>query len=214
MLIVRVERKRGDSKYVKAGIRRSSGGSIRLQQADIQEHTRKGEMYVLEDQGTVEGCLLISINDSKLSINIISISPHCITPSVCEMIIGYAKSLSHQAEEILVTVPRNNYLVAILLRDRGLVVRSTTPDWVILHGLFPLREMNNHISVPSANIRHQPSQISQWSPRGRRIVLPSSHRRSAPQIQEQLGPLPIGQDSLHIFQTPVQFHQYPSLQME
>ena len=38
MLIVQVERKRGDSKYVKAGIRRSSGGSIRLCQAEIQEH--------------------------------------------------------------------------------------------------------------------------------------------------------------------------------
>ena len=211
MLIVRVERKRGDSKYVKAGIRRSSGGSIRLRQAEIQEHTRKGEMYLLEESGTVEGCLLISIEGTTLSINIISISPYCICSSVCDMILDYSKTLYRMAQDIVVAVSRRNYLVAIFLRDRGLVVRSTTPDWIVLHGLFPLREPNTHFSaLTPENFRFQPYQRSRWSPRGRQIALPSARRRIAPGPQDPLGPLPIEQESLHLFHSS----QYPFSQME
>lgn len=213
MLIVRVKRKRGDSRYVKAGIRRSSGGCIRLRQSEIQEYTRKGEMYVLEDRGTVEGCLLISIDGTNLSINIISISPYCITSSVCNLIIDYAKSLSRQAEELVVMVSRHSYNMAILLRNRGLVVVSVASEWVTLHGLFPLRETNTHVTTLATNrFRHQPFQRSLWSPRGWHLSDPFPPQRIAQ--QEPPGPLRLGQDSLHLFQTPGQIPRYPSFQRE
>ena len=204
MLIARVERKKGDSRYVKEGIKRSSGGSIRLRKAEIQEYTRKGELYVLEDRGgTVEGCLLISINGTNLQINIISLSQYCTTPSICSRITEYAKSVAPQAEEMTVLVSRRNYPLAILLRDRGLVVVSLTPDWIALKGLLPLGEGRTHVcTVSTERATHLPRQRSLWLPRGLQPVLPFSHRRIAPQPQEPPGPLQLGQDSLHLFQTP------------
>lgn len=201
MLIVRVERKRGYSRYVKTGICRSSGGYIRLRQSEIQKYTRKGEIYVLEDKGKVEGCLLISTDGTNISINIISISSYCITSSVCDLIIDYAKSLSCQAEDIVVKVSIHSYIMAIILRDRGLVVVSVASEWITLHGLFPFREMNTHVTAMATNrFRHHLYQRSRWSPRGWHLPHSFAPQRVAP--QEHPGPLQIGQDSLHLFQTP------------
>lgn len=204
MFIVRVDRRRGDSRYVKNGIKRSSGGSIRLRQAEIQEHTRKGELYVLEArEGTVEGCLLISIDGTNLLINIISLSQCYNTRSVCSLIVEYAKSLAPQAQDIAVLVPRRNYTLAILLRDRGLVVVSLMPDWIALRGILPLGERNTHVcAIPPGQITHPRRQRSLWLPRGLQPVLPFARRRIAPVPQEPPGPLQLGQDSLHLFQTP------------
>ena len=204
MLIVRVERKRGDSRYVKNGIKRSSGGTIRLRRAEIQEYTRKGELYVLEArEGTVEGCLLISIDGTNLLINIISLSQCYTTPPVCSLIMEYAKSLAPQAQDIGVLVSRRNYEMAILLRDRGLVVVSVMPDWIALRGLLPLGERNTHVcTMPPEQFRAPRRQRSLWLPRGLQPYLPSSHHRVAPEPQEPPGPLHLGQDSLHLFQTP------------
>jgi len=173
-------------------------------------------MYVLEDRCRVEGCLLISTDGTNLSINIISITPYCTTSSVCDLIIDYAKSLSRQAEGIVVMVPKHSSTMAILLRDRGLVVVSVASEWITLHGLFPMREINTHITTLSTDrFRHRPFQRSLLSPRGWHTPHHFGHQqRTGVAPQEHHGPLQLGQDSLHLFQTHEQISRYPLFQRE
>ena len=142
MLIVRVKRKRGDSKYVKAGVHRSSGGSIRLRQAEIHEYIKKGELYVVENQNIVDGCLLISIDGTMLSIKIISLSLHH-TTAICKCIIEYTMAIYPQAKEIVISTSRQNNNVTSLFQARGLLVLMMSKEWISLYGSLPLRENNN-----------------------------------------------------------------------